>query len=110
MFIANGLLTLYRLENVAEKGNMPRMKLVEIEKLYYSERSISFNRFYTAMGVSQQVDRVVRTWRSNSVVGNYVIIDDVQYRVDVVQHFADDDGLQVTDMTLSRVGDNFDIE
>jgi hypothetical protein len=64
------------------------------------------------MGVAQQVGRLVRIWRDEDVtVKQYALLDDgKQYRVDMVQHLRDEDGLKVTDLTLSRLDGNFDVE
>ena len=108
----NGVLKICTLQNVADSGEMPTEKLVVVSRHYYGDRIIGYNRQYAAMGVSQQVDRLVRIWRDENItVKQYALLDDgKQYRVDMVQHLLDDDGLKVTDLTLSRLDDNFDVE
>jgi hypothetical protein len=64
------------------------------------------------MGVDQRIDRLVRIWRDNAVnVHDYVLLDDGhQYRIDMVQHLQDDDGMNVTDLTLYRWEDNYEVD
>lgn len=109
--IFEGTLRICKLENIAEAGAMPTEKLVVVSYHYYGDRVVGYNRQYAAMGVQQQVDRLVRIWRDDSVtVKMYAILDDGnQYRIDMVQHMTDEDGLKVTDLTLYRLDDNFDV-
>ena len=107
-----GTLKLCELRNTAEPGEMPAEKLVILSYHYYGDRVIGYNRQYAAMGVSQQVDRLVRIWRDENVsVKQYALLDDGnQYRIDMVQQLTDEDGLKVTDLTLYRLDQNFDVE
>ena len=106
-----GTLKICALQNVAEPGEMPSEKLVIVSYHYYGDRVIGYGRQYAAMGVQQSVDRLVRIWRDESItVKQYALLDDgKQYRIDMVQHLLDDDGLKVTELTLSRLDDNFDV-
>lgn len=107
-----GTLKLCELRNTAEPGEMPVEKLVILSYHYYGDRVVGYNRQYAAMGVSQQVDRLVRIWRDENVsVKQYALLDDGnQYRIDMVQQLTDEDGLKVTDLTLYRLDQNFDVE
>jgi hypothetical protein len=70
---------------------------------------ISYSRQYAAMGVDQQIDRIIRIWRTPVRIGDVVVIGDEQYRIDNVQPTLDDDGLKVVDLTLRRLEANYDI-
>lgn len=106
----DGYLTVYVLRNIAEKGAMPKYMLLQKSEHYYGERLVTYSRQYAAMGVDQRVDRLVRIWEDKTIrVQDYVIIDGQQYRIDMVQHLLDDDGLKVTDLTLYRLEDNYEI-
>jgi len=105
-----GLLSLYSLQNTAEKGLKPAYKLVKIDDAYYGKRVVGYNRQYAALGVNQSIDKLVRIWQRPVRVGDYVILeDDAQYRVDFVQDLEDEDGLAVTDLTLSRMETYYDV-
>lgn len=111
MLLDTGILNLYSLSNTAENGRMPVEKLVLFDTAYYGERTVGYNRLYAAKGVNQRIDKLIRIWRNEDVeVNNYVILEDGnQYRIDAVQHLYDDDGLKVTDLTLSRLEKFYDI-
>lgn len=96
-----------------EKGMMPKMVLAVITKADFEERIFGMNRQYMAKGVNEQIDLVARIWRDPLVrIGMYGVITDSdyegQYRITDVRHQLDDDGLKVTDITLQRLGENYD--
>ena len=108
--IFDGLLTLFKLENISEKGLMPCEKLVKQTDEYFGLRMISYSRQYAALGANSRVDNLVRIWRNDQVeVNDYAVIDDKQYRIDFVQHLLDEDDLEVTDLTLVRLDDHYDV-
>lgn len=105
-----GTLKICNLQNIAEPGAMPTEKLVVVDEVYYGERTVGYNRQYAAMGVAQQVDKLVRIWRTDVSIKQYAVLDDgKQYVIDMVQESEDEDGLKVADLTLRRLDDNFDV-
>ena len=104
-------LILYSLQNTAAKGMMPKEQLVKTGEEYYGSRVIGYNRQYAALGADQRIDELVRIWRNNQVRANHyaVLEDGLQYRINFVQHLLDDDGLEVTDLTLVRLEENYDV-
>lgn len=104
-------LVLYSLQNTAAKGLMPKEQLVKTGEEYYGSRVIGYNRQYAALGADQRIDELVRIWRNNQVRANHyaVLEDGLQYRINFVQHLLDDDGLEVTDLTLVRMEENYDV-
>lgn len=108
--IFEGKLTLYSLENIAEKGLKPVEKLIKIDDAYYGRRVVGYNRQYAAMGADQKIDDLVRIWRRPIRAGNYAVLEDgFQYRIDFAQDLTDEDGLPVTDLTLSRMENHYDV-
>lgn len=120
----SGIITLCHLQNEAAQGDMPKPTLVPLTKdgevitWQFEERRISFSRQYEAMGVNSRVDMVARIWRAPARIGMYVIITDYedqenpegdQFRIDNVQHTLNSDGLKVTDLTLYRLEDLYDV-
>ena len=110
MMLADGTLKAYTLENVAEAGQMPVSKLVlkYSQDIFYADRVVGYGRQYAAMGVDQLISKLVRIWDYPIEIGDYVIIDDVQYRVDNAQPLRDEDGLKVRDLTLSKLEERYD--
>ena len=108
--IADGTLRIYTLRNVAEAGEMPVSQLVAKfpHEIYYENRVVGYNRQYAAMGVDQLISKLVRIWDYPIEIGDYVVIDNVQYRVDNAQPLRDEDGLKVRDLTLSKLEERYD--
>lgn len=114
-----GLVTICTLDDMAEPGNMPDEKLNPLSQHYFEERSVGYNRQYAAMGVNERVDMLIRIWREPTVrIGMYALLTDYegqvnengdQYRIDNVQHLLDDDGLKVTDLSLYRMDELYEV-
>lgn len=104
-------LKLYRLTNTAAKGMMPKEQLVRICDEYYGTRTIGYNRQYAALGADQRIDQLIRIWRNDQARANcYVVLEDnFQYRIDFAQDLTDEDGLEVTQLTLVRLEENYDV-
>ena len=107
----SGTCRIYTVTDAAENGEMPNPTLHEYGdyEWAFEDRMISYSRQYAAMGVDQQIDRIIRIWRTPVRIGDVVVIGDEQYRIDNVQPTLDDDGLKVVDLTLRRLEANYDI-
>lgn len=107
----DGIIKICTLTNDAESAQMPKERLVPKSKHYYGERTVGYGRQYAAKGVNEQVDMLVRIWQDRSVrIGMYAVIEgEGQFRIDNVQHLLDDDGLRVTDLSLSRLEELYDV-
>lgn len=115
----DGMLTLCELSDTAEKGNMPKPMLVKLRSHYFEERTVGYGRQYAALGVNERVDYLIRIWRDAGVhIGMYAILTDYegqvnengdQFRIDNVQHLTDTDGLKVTDISLYRMDQLYEV-
>ena len=107
----SGTCRIYTVTDAAENGEMPNPTLHEYGDYEWSfeDRMISYSRQYAAMGADQQIDRIIRIWRTPVRIGDVVVIESEQYRIDNVQPTLDDDSLQVVDLTLRRLEENYDI-
>ena len=105
------LLTAYRLQDTAEQGTMPKERLVKTFREWYGERNIGVTRTYAALGANRSVDLLARIWRNDEILpGDYIIPEDGnQYRVDFITHTKDEDGLEVSDLTLVRLEALYDV-
>lgn len=106
-----GLLAICRLSYPPAGGKMPEAVLEELWRQFYSERSIGYRRLYAAQGVNQQIDRLVRVWEDRNIQPEMfaVLENGEQYRIDMVQHLLNEDGLKVTDLTLKKVDTLYDV-
>lgn len=110
-----GIVTICVLNNTAQAGQMPVEVLSPVFDAMYESRTVGYNRQYAARGVNEQVDVLARIWRSTEArAGMYAVIsmseDNGQYRITNVQQLLDDDGLKVTDLTLTRLERNYDLD
>ena len=120
-----GIVKIYRLENTSSSGMMPKDRLVPLSidgielDWQYENRVIGYNRQYTAQGVGERVDKLIRIEDAPMIrIGMYAILTDYdgqenpegdQYRIDNVQSLKDDDGLKATDLTLYRLDELYEI-
>ena len=108
----DGTCRIYRVEDDASPGEMPAPHLVPHSCDYdmpYEDRMISYSRAYAAMGADQQIDKIIRIWRIPVEIGNVAVVDGNQYQIDIVQPTLNEDQLKVTDLTLRRLEENYDI-
>ena len=112
-----GRITICDLQNIADNGRMPVEMLVPVrDPADFEEKVIGYGRQYSAKGANEKIDLFVRIWRMPVRIGQYAIITDYegcedgdQFRIDNVQPLLDEDGLKVTDITLSRLEEFYDV-
>lgn len=124
----DGTLYICDLINEAENGEMPKEVLSVKSKHWFENRTVGFSRFYTAMGVNQQIDKLVRVDRDLTIQGGqYAVLGNgEQYRITLVSHGVDKfertkqinslyyrqpviEGLPYTELTLVKIESNFDV-
>lgn len=110
-----GILFICKLENTAEAGFMPVLKLVQICQAYYRKRTVGYNRLYAAMGANKEISLLVRCF--NTEVPDYneqlyvvfpkeSIFDSEQFRVSAIQEIVEDGAI---DLTLSKMEEFYDV-
>lgn len=115
MMLADGTLRILTLHTIqsANPGSMPvyilapKSDMFKID-IFYTDRVVGYNRQYAAMGADQYISKLVRIWDMPVEMGDYALIGNDQYRVDVVQFLRDEDGLKVCDLTLSKLEERYD--
>ncbi len=110
MLLDSGILRVCTLEDTAEPGGMPSERLVEKSQHWYGERTVGYGRYFAAGQANERVDLLVRVWEDRSISTlDYCILEGgAQYRIVQVQQLTDEDGLRVTDLSLERMGENYD--
>lgn len=100
----DGIVKIYRLENVAEKGEAPEEKPVLKCSLRYKERTVGFGRYYTAMQAKTKVSALIRCPRVPNVKEKdvAVLMNDKKYEISLIQ-YPEDIVPPVMDLTLERV-------
>lgn len=125
----DGVLYICNLVDTAENGDRPKEVLQIVNKHWFEERVIGYGRFYTAQGVNQRVDRLVRVHLDNNIrIGQYAVLGNgEQFRIDMVANgqevfertkMVDSKyyrqpkivGNKYTEITLSRVENYYDVQ
>ena len=113
MILDDGTLEVFELHECAAQGRKPKKVIRPLfEPCFYGELNVGYKRQYAAMGVSQQVDKLVRIWQNRDIAIDMVAVldEDKQYRISLAQHLTDETGEPVTHLTLQRLGGIYDID
>ena len=106
----DGQVDIYTITNTASAGDLPKEGLIYGSSYWYEERTVGITRFYAALKTDVKLEMLVRIWRDKSIDTSQICkIDDAQYRIVQVQHLLNEDGLEVTDISLERLSETYDI-
>lgn len=110
MTFDDGILKIYRLENTAQKGDMPNEQLVYKSSFYFGFDNLGISRYYTALSHNQRIESVVNIEFDTDVrVLDIVEMEDGSYfKIQMLQREKDDDGLIYLKLSLERLNDEFD--
>lgn len=110
MTFNDGIIHVYRVTNEAENGAMPVPKPALLFSEYFGFDILGVTRYFTALQANQQLELVVNIpgWPGARVT-DYAELDDgiedhagVRFRVVMVQQQKDDNGLNMTRLSLER--------
>ena len=106
----DGIVKIYKVENTALPGDMPKEGLIFQDSLRYHERTVGITRRYAALQSNKEVNFVIRCLEVRAVETNYiaVLVDEKQYRISWIQ-YLEDINPPVMDMTLERLSDFYDV-
>ena len=109
MTFDDGILKVYRLENIASKGDMPNNVLVYKSSFYFSFDNLGITRYYTALKNNQRIESVVNI-EFNILVRIHDIVkmeDGSCFRIEMLQREKDESGLLYLKLSLQRLDDEF---
>lgn len=113
MTLDDGFLTIYETVNTAESGDMPALQLSapwSDNEYDFGFLKIGNQRYYQASGADRQIDDLVRVWQDRRILpGFYAVFGEMMFRIDRADHHNDEDGLPVTDLTLVRRDEHYDV-
>ncbi len=111
MTFDDGILNIYGIQNLAQPGDKPRVGLVLKSSHLFGFDTVGYNRYYAALKANEQIDDVVRIWRDRTITNHDICIleDNLQYKISLIQHIKDDDGLDITKLTLTRIDEKYEI-
>lgn len=106
MTFDDGVLKIYRTENVAEAGRMPKEEFVLQSEHYFCFDVLGYNRYYTALQANQNISALVNIpdWHDISVLDVVELDDGKRYTIRMVQPMKDENNLNITKLTLERMG------
>lgn len=106
----DGVVRIYTVADGARPGYQPRPVLTLAETLFYEERRVGLQRYYTSKQAQVQVERVIRTQLRPSVNPQCVAVteDGVQYGIDLVQQITDVYPASM-DLTLIRIAQKYEV-
>lgn len=109
MLLDRGICEVWRESISTPSGTLPQTTTTKVFASYYGERTVGFNRYWTAMAQDNRIDLLIRIQRFAVSTADKVVLDPVTpdgtagtYNVLQVQHLEDEDGLLVTDLSLER--------
>lgn len=112
MILDSGTMKICRLENTAENGDMPSMKLVPFRKHWFQERNVYTNRYYLALGQNERIDMIAYVHEDRKIQPNMIAVigDGRQMVVHHVEHVIEENtNLRYTRLSLQRLEDYHDI-
>lgn len=100
----DGVVRLYRQENTALPGDMPREELVYKLTLRYRRRTVGIQRYYTALQNRERIDEMIRCPLVPSVSALDIaeLPDRRKYLIRQIQ-FPEDSAAPVMDLALERL-------
>ena len=106
----DGVVTVCRVEDVANPGFQPVKRLAPKERLLYQERSLGLSRYYAGRQNQVEIQRVIRTPYRPGVSSQDVAVtqDGRQYRIDLVQRVQDVYPPSM-DLTLAKVEQRWEV-
>ncbi len=107
---SDGMVDIYNVENVAEKGNMPDENLNQKYALRYDERTVGLQRRYLFRQEQVEVKYVLRCQLRRDVSTQDVAIpnDGKQYSIKEIQ-YPSDVAPPSMDLTLEEVESPYDV-
>lgn len=111
MTFDSGIASVYKVTNTAENGKKPKKGLVLIGQYYFGFQMLGVNRYYTALQAHQQLEAVIAVpgWEPVQVEAVVILESGLQYTVRMAQHALDENGLQITRLSLERNGESYDV-
>jgi len=114
MILDKGICSIYKVENIAEPGNMPQYKLKLKYQSWYGELNFETNPVNAAMQEIVETSARIRIIQNRDINNHNVVIlsdDNQQYEVTRAYHGIDEEsGELITDLTLKKVVTPYDIE
>lgn len=106
----DGVVRIYTVTDAAQPGYQPKPALTLAETLFYEERRVGLQRYYTSKQAQVQVERVIRTQTRPAVNPQCIAVteDGTQYGIELVQQLQDVYPPSM-DLTLIRIAQKYEV-
>lgn len=106
----DGVVRIYTVTDAAQPGYQPKPALTLAETLFYQERRVGLQRYYSSKQAQVQVERVIRTQTRPAVNPQCIAVteDGTQYGIDLVQQLQDVYPPSM-DLTLVRIEQKYEV-
>lgn len=105
MTFDDGILKIYGTKDVSEHGGMPKEELILKSEHFFGFDVLGYSRYYTALQAHQNISAVVNIpeWHDISPLDVAELEDGQQYKIRLAQPMKDENGLNITKLTLEKV-------
>ena len=112
MTFDDGILKIFSVLNSAKDGDMPKEVLTLKSSYHFHFENLGITRYYTALSHSQQIDVLVSIYQDRSISSLDIIQleDGLFYKIDMIQHHENDEGIKITTLTLEHLNDKYQFE
>ena len=106
----DGVVRIYAVTDAAQPGYQPKPALTLAETLFYAERRVGLQRYYSGKQAQVQVERVIRTQTRPAVNPQCIAVteDGTQYGIELVQQLQDVYPPSM-DLTLTRIDQKYEV-
>lgn len=106
----DGVVRIYTVTDVGQPGYQPKPALTLVETLFYAERRVGLQRYYSGKQAQVQVERVIRTQTRPAVNPQCIAVteDGTQYGIELVQQLQDVYPPSM-DLTLVRIEQKYEV-
>ena len=106
----DGVVRIYTVTDAAQPGYQPKPALTLVETLFYAERRVGLQRYYSGKQTQVQVERVIRTQLRPGVSPQCIAVteDGTQYGIELVQQVTDVYPASM-DLTLTKIEQKYEV-
>lgn len=98
-----GIAVIYRVERNEKAPPPAKVTLVKKAEHQFGDKTVGATRFFQAAQAGQKLDRLIEIWRDETITTRDLCqIGKGYYRIVQVTHGEDDDGIEVTRLSLEQ--------
>lgn len=107
MTFDDGIVKIYGTKDVSSPGAMPKVELALKSEHFFGFDVLGYNRYYTALQAHQEISAVVNIpdWHDGEITSLDIaeLEDSQRYKIRMVQPMKDENGLNITKLSLEKV-------